>query len=180
MELAERIELSTSPLPRECSATELRQPNLETTLCGTTLLSYRERSLPSTTLAAKNASRTKVNVRNFVSSIVCHTNSPSTANAASATIILPVPAGLMSIASCPTRKGNGAQGRIRTSVTRRVADLQSAAINHSATCAHLLLPFPTAARTPAPTAQRDPDLSGVWLALSHEGQAAQPFRLELP
>ena len=25
MELAERIELSTSPLPRECSATELRQ-----------------------------------------------------------------------------------------------------------------------------------------------------------
>ena len=30
---------------------------------------------------------------------------------------------------------NGAQGRIRTSVTRRVADLQSAAINRSATCA---------------------------------------------
>ncbi len=30
----------------------------------------------------------------------------------------------------------GAQGRIRTSVTQRVADLQSAAINHSATCAH--------------------------------------------
>ncbi len=33
-------------------------------------------------------------------------------------------------------KLNGAQGRIRTSVTRCVADLQSAAINHSATCAH--------------------------------------------
>src|SRR5260370_26900749 len=33
-------------------------------------------------------------------------------------------------------KLNGAQGRIRTSVTRRVADLQSAAINHSATSAH--------------------------------------------
>ena len=32
-------------------------------------------------------------------------------------------------------KINGAQGRIRTSVALSAADLQSAAINHSATCA---------------------------------------------
>src|ERR1035441_2543631 len=32
---------------------------------------------------------------------------------------------------------NGAQGRIRTSVALSAADLQSAAINHSATCAYV-------------------------------------------
>ena len=37
-------------------------------------------------------------------------------------------------------KRNGAQGRIRTSVRQRRADLQSAAINRSATCAHLYRP----------------------------------------
>src|SRR6202021_2253493 len=33
-------------------------------------------------------------------------------------------------------KTKGAQGRIRTSRAHNAADLQSAAINHSATCAH--------------------------------------------
>jgi hypothetical protein len=37
----------------------------------------------------------------------------------------------------PAGKKNGAQGRIRTSVAHNAADLQSAAINHSATCASL-------------------------------------------
>jgi hypothetical protein len=37
-----------------------------------------------------------------------------------------------------TTKRNGAQGRIRTSVAHSAADLQSAAINHSATCASCL------------------------------------------
>ena len=45
---------------------------------------------------------------------------------------------------------NGAQGRIRTSVAHNAADLQSAAINHSATCAHVLpgVPFHNATAHP--------------------------------
>jgi hypothetical protein len=58
MELAERIELSTSPLPRECSATELRQPVLRNNLCKTTSISYRERNLPRRILTAKKPSTT--------------------------------------------------------------------------------------------------------------------------
>jgi hypothetical protein len=65
LELTERLELSTSPLPRECSTTELRQPVLQTTL-----LSYRERSLPSTTRNAKNANRIKVSDLYLPGSIV--------------------------------------------------------------------------------------------------------------
>ena len=47
LELAERIELSTSPLPRECSTTELCQPYRGS------LVSRRARMLASTTLNAK-------------------------------------------------------------------------------------------------------------------------------
>src|SRR5580704_237630 len=64
LELTERLELSTSPLPRECSTTELRQ------LCRKTfktnllkllpLQSYRERSRPSMTRKAKNPNRIHV------------------------------------------------------------------------------------------------------------------------
>ena len=139
MELAERIELSTSPLPRECSATELRQPDVLQITCETTLLSYRERSLVSTTRAAKNPRKTNVSSRYFMSSNVNHAERARSAKITSATIILPVPAGLMSMLQTPKGR-NGAQGSIRTSVTRRVADLQSAAINRSATCAHLYYP----------------------------------------
>ena len=45
---------------------------------------------------------------------------------------------LMTQRSRLTAQTNGAQGRIRTSVAHNAADLQSAAINHSATCAFLL------------------------------------------
>src|ERR1700692_2779751 len=53
LELTERLELSTSPLPRECSTTELRQhsTNLQKQFSKLlkllTLQSYRERSRPS-------------------------------------------------------------------------------------------------------------------------------------
>ena len=52
---------------------------------------------------------------------------------------------------------NGAQGRIRTFVAHNAADLQSAAINHSATCAHVLpaILFTMPQRTPSKTPVRD-------------------------
>ena len=101
MELAERIELSTSPLPRECSATELRQPDVLHIHCDTTLLSYRERSLVSTTRAAKKPRKTNVNLRYFKSSNVNHAEMARSAKTTSATIILPLPAGLISILQTP-------------------------------------------------------------------------------
>jgi hypothetical protein len=131
MELAERIELSTSPLPRECSATELRQHAAEKP----TLQSYRERSLPSITRKAKNPKRIHVNDRYLPGSIVCQASTAKTPSPASAITILPLPAGLRSTTLTSTTKTYGAQGRIRTFVAHNAADLQSAAINHSATCA---------------------------------------------
>ncbi len=53
----------------------------------------------------------------------------------------------MSMAPSSLQK-SGAQGRIRTFVAHNAADLQSAAINHSATCASGLLIAPSAASPP--------------------------------
>ncbi len=82
-------------------------------------------------------------------SIVNHDSKPKTTKTPRATNMRPrSAAGLsdrsLSLIHSPLDSKNGAQGRIRTSVTRRVADLQSAAINHSATCALMLyrLPIP--------------------------------------
>ena len=91
MELTERLELSTSPLPRECSTTELRQP-----LQKPTLQSYRERSRPSMTRKAKNPNKIHDSERNLPGSIVCQTKIANTPNAASAITIRPLPAGLRS------------------------------------------------------------------------------------
>ena len=104
------------------------------------ILLYRERRCVITTRKAKNPSSIQVSDRNFPGSMVCHDSNPNTANTASAIVIRPLPAGLRS--TCNSNKlaateKNGAQGRIRTFVTLRVADLQSAAFNHSATCASL-------------------------------------------
>ena len=90
MELAERIELSTSPLPRECSATELRQH------VWTTFSSYRERARPSMTRKAKNPSRTQVRERNLPGSIVCQAKRARIASTARAMIMRPLLAGLRS------------------------------------------------------------------------------------
>ncbi len=48
----------------------------------------------------------------------------------------------------------GAQGRIRTSVAHSAADLQSAAINHSATCASPLIATPYSAQEQPPALTR--------------------------
>jgi hypothetical protein len=92
LELAERIELSTSPLPRECSATELRQHAAKKT----TFQSYRERSLPSITRKAKNPKRIHVSDRSLPGSIVSQASTAKTPSPASAIAILPLPAGLRS------------------------------------------------------------------------------------
>jgi hypothetical protein len=130
--------LNSRPLPYQGSALPLSYASLTKP----TLQSYLERSRPSMTRKAKNPNRIHVSFWYFPGSIVCQTATANNPNTASAIYILPLPAGLRSTSlttSCnlnnKTYKVNGAQGRIRTSVTRRVADLQSAAINHSATCA---------------------------------------------
>src|SRR5260221_11373641 len=101
MELTERLELSTSPLPRECSTTELRQllQNLQNNLPKLFLLlqSYREPSRPSMTRKAKNPNRTHVSDRYFPGSIVCQAETANTPRTASAITILPLPAGVRSI-----------------------------------------------------------------------------------
>src|SRR5580704_17308335 len=131
MELTERLELSTSPLPRECSTTELRQPEKPT------LQSYRERSRPSMTRKAKKPNSIQVIDLKLSGSIVCQTKTANNPSTDSAIHILPLPAGLRSTTlTAHYPKTNGAQGRIRTSAAHNAADLQSAAINHSATCAH--------------------------------------------
>src|ERR1700744_223479 len=76
-------------------------------------------------------------------SIVNHDNRPKTNKTARAMYMrLVLAAGLSDRPSSPIvihrYCKNGAQGRIRTFVAHNAADLQSAAINHSATCAFRL------------------------------------------
>jgi hypothetical protein len=124
--------LNSRPLPYQGSALPLSYASLNKP----TLQSYRELSRPSTTRKAKNPNKIHVSDRYLPGSIVCQTKTANNPSTVSATTILPLPAGLRSTTlTTHHSKLNGAQGRIRTSVTRRVADLQSAAINHSATCA---------------------------------------------
>ena len=150
--------MNSRPLPYQGSALPLSYASLK----NPTLQSYRERSLPSTTRKAKNASNTRQRFRYLPGSIVLQAPADNSPNTISATTILPLPAGLKStlhqpydsLLRAPIATGttsnqqvqlSGAQGRIRTSVTQRVADLQSAAINHSATCAHAANPANTRA-----------------------------------
>ena len=142
--------MNSRPLPYQGSALPLSYASncyyktFKTNLRNSsTLQSYRERSLPSTTRKAKKPSRTQVRERYLPGSIVCHAATATTPMTASAIIMRPLPAGLRSTLSPvtkPSQLQNGAQGRIRTSVRHRRADLQSAAINRSATCAHLYCP----------------------------------------
>jgi hypothetical protein len=158
------LEPMTSPLPRECSTTELHQPS-----CSNFLASSRARLCASTT-RKPNIPRTKIGShRSSMSrsskptyrlekpctwntadaSIVNHDSTPKTTKTPNATYIRRVSAAGLSDRSLSVTTGftyllltlyylplkNGAQGRIRTSVAHNAADLQSAAINHSATCA---------------------------------------------
>jgi hypothetical protein len=150
--------LNSRPLPYQGSALPLSYASLKPTL-----QSYRERSLPNTTRKAKNASRIRHRSRYLPGSIVLQALADSSPRTTREITIRPLPAGLKSTLHQPckssqptpyyqttsTRKKCGAQGRIRTSVTQRVADLQSAAINHSATCAHPEI-APTHSTLPSP------------------------------
>jgi hypothetical protein len=89
------------------------------------------------TRKAKKPNSIHVSDLNLSGSIVCQTKTANKPSTNSAIHILPLPAGLKSTTlTAHYLKTNGAQGRIRTSVAHNAADLQSAAINHSATCAH--------------------------------------------
>ncbi len=143
------LEPMTSPLPRECSTTELHQPLSRQPNCEPPHPLYRALSRASTTLNAKNAISSQVSCWYLPALIVRHTRTARSASTPRATAIRPLLPGSISLASgqaqclqiterpnqIPDPNNHGAQGRIRTSVTQCVADLQSAAINHSATCA---------------------------------------------
>ena len=181
LELMMGLEPMTSPLPRECSTTELHQPS-----CAFRS-SSRARMFAITTRNA-NSPRNKIGShRTWTSrsskptyrlenpctcitaagSMVNHDSKPKTTKPPRAMNMRPRSAaglsdGSLSLiaihhANLTTRSSkNGAQGRIRTSVTRRVADLQSAAINHSATCALCLAssPFRNSPPLPMPSPAR--------------------------
>ena len=149
--------MNSRPLPYQGSALPLsyasltkksfKQRNFKRLLLPeTSLQSYRERYRPSRMRNAKYPIKTHVNERYFPGSIVSQISTANTPTTESAIHILPLPAGLRSTTfqhSTRTTQTSGAQGRIRTSVAHNAADLQSAAINHSATCAHPARPFRT-------------------------------------
>ena len=164
--------LNSRPLPYQGSALPLSYASQTCPYYPTAI--YRLRSLPSTTRNPANPNNTNVRSRYFPASIVQYADKASSPITTSATIILPLPDGLKST-STPYDKTevNGAQGRIRTSVTRRVADLQSAAINHSATCAHLFAVRPTTTQAPALTTQNTHNsLRGSVARSSHKGTSS--------
>ena len=156
------LEPMTSPLPRECSTTELHQRSCSL------FSSIRARMFAITTRNAKSPKNKIGNHRISTSrsaiptyldeypcmwitaagSIVNHDSNPKTTKTPSATNIRPRSAAGLSDRSIPhsLQLKNGAQGRIRTFVAHNAADLQSAAINHSATCA---LCLPTIPRNPS-------------------------------
>jgi hypothetical protein len=178
------LEPMTSPLPRECSTTELHQPSCflrSSILCSsprarTFAITTRNANKPRNRIGIHRTSTSRSAIPTYlveypcmcitaVESIVNHDSKPKTTKTPSAITILRLSAAGLSdrslspIAIAPGLNyvlsatyslllKNGAQGRIRTFVTRRVADLQSAAINHSATCALMLyqrtLPQPIA------------------------------------
>ena len=86
------LEPMTSPLPRECSTTELHQR------LKLTLQSYRELIRPSMTRKAKNPNKIQVSDLNLPGSIVSQAKTANTPSTTSATTILPLPAGLRSTA----------------------------------------------------------------------------------
>jgi hypothetical protein len=153
------LEPMTSPLPRECSTTELHQPSCS--LRSPSLRSSIRARIFAITTRNANRLRNKIGIHRTATSrsaiptyleeypcmwitaagsIVNQDSKPKTTKTPRAMNMRPrSAAGLsdrsLSLITIHHSNKNGAQGRIRTSVTRRVADLQSAAINHSATCA---------------------------------------------
>ena len=154
------LEPMTSPLPRECSTTELHQP-----YCKIQKLKSAKTFLLNnpTATAAIRALRERQKI--LKAKMSANDNSPAPSSARPESPELREPSALQPIFRCRQGRSpqplpclynqtssyiklSGAQGRIRTSVARCAADLQSAAINHSATCAHLL-PCPLPHKTSA-------------------------------
>ena len=161
------LEPMTSPLPRECSTTELHQRSCS--LRSPSPCSSLRARIFAITIRNANRLRNRIGIHRTstsrsaiptyleeypcmwitaVESIVNHDSKPITTKTPSATNIRPRSAAGLSDRSIPhsLQLKNGAQGRIRTFVAHNAADLQSAAINHSATCA---LCLPTISRNPS-------------------------------
>ena len=190
------LEPMTSPLPRECSTTELHQRSCSASsavlLLPSLCSSPRARILAITTRNAKSpknkigshrisTSRSAIPTyldeypRMWITaagSIVNHDSNPKTTKTPRAIYMRRLSAAGLSdrslspIVIAPNLyyslltlycfKKNGAQGRIRTFVAHNAADLQSAAINHSATCAQASpIVFPATHRFRNPSS-RDP------------------------
>ena len=136
------LEPMTSPLPRECSTTELHQHhyNIYSTAIASVSTQPETRKIPTTTRSAPEA----VPAPSFATPAPPKPPALPAQQPAAHRPREPYP----SQPSLYRNNKNGAQGRIRTSVTRRVADLQSAAINRSATCALFCLGPPACHPTP--------------------------------
>ena len=165
LELMMGLEPMTSPLPRECSTTELHQPAFESfsssraRICDITILKAKRPRI-KIVIHRIGTSRSWTETTRFVKPCTCntaeassvnHDNNPKTTKTPRATYMrFLFAAGLsdrsLSLITFTTQYKTGAQGRIRTSVAHNAADLQSAAINHSATCA--LLPSFVQLQTP--------------------------------
>ncbi len=130
------LEPMTSPLPRECSTTELHQPVLlRSKLLPTTLYFNATASVSTRCGTRKTPAATKSTAGTCPAPSCATPALPAVPEqpAQRSTVRYPKE-------PCPYSRlrpsKNGAQGRIRTFVATSAADLQSAAINHSATCAH--------------------------------------------
>jgi hypothetical protein len=172
------LEPMTSPLPRECSTTELHQPaGLQFPQpLNPTAKSLRSFPLPRTQSCQHDSERekTKQQPRQLLVLAGLHgtpdqyrqrTQHEESDNHATVAGWGKVHVKVLPLAAPALQpKKNGAQGRIRTSVTRRVADLQSAAINHSATCA--LVYVKTRTESIAPSRSRSQGTAGAQLRLA--------------
>ena len=146
LELMMGLEPMTSPLPRECSTTELHQPAYNqpyNPIASAAIRALHERQ--------KILKAPRLAIETFPVPSFAIPGWPKLRTLPALLLIFryrrgrsPLAAPLVP-ASC---KLHGAQGRIRTSVRHRRADLQSAAINHSATCALRCQPTYPAAHSP--------------------------------
>ena len=125
------LEPMTSPLPRECSTTELHQhcPTNPTILPRTQVSNHYAKCKKTKKHPSQRPDLTRLH--RLPGEQTKQNKYPQRDKEPSAAGRTQIHKPLHS----PTTENHGAQGRIRTSVRHRRADLQSAAINHSATCA---------------------------------------------
>ena len=131
------LEPMTSPLPRECSTTELHQPSYihPVALANGLVVLHPTRTEPPQ--HHPQGEKPKQEPRQILVLARLHRPPDQPCHQRQNRQRHNHPPRTRRIHYDPARKRtkNGAQGRIRTSVAQSAADLQSAAINHSATCA---------------------------------------------